>query len=181
MAQEHTSNGIPPPAEGINGAPATNGASSANGTSQPPRTVEDLPPAALDLAAKLFDLAREGNTATLKQYMDAGVPKNLTNSSGDTLLMLTSYHGHAETAKMLLDVGSDPNSLNGRGQSIIAGAVFKGYEDVVKVLFEAGADVMNGQPTAVDCARMFKRDNVLELFGVEQGEGTEFRVDGQVS
>lgn len=179
MASEQTPNGVPPTAESINGASTTNAASSTNGTSQTPRSVEDLPPAALDLAAKLFDLAREGNTATLKQYIDAGVPKNLTNSSGDTLLMLTSYHGHAETAKMLLNAGSDPNSLNGRGQSIIAGAVFKGYEDVVKVLFEAGADVTNGQPNAVDCARMFKRDGLLRLFGVELGEGMEVRVDGQ--
>ena len=93
--------------------------------------------------------------------------------------MLASYHGHAETARMLLEAGSDPNALNGRGQSIIAGAVFKGYEDVVKVLFEAGADVMNGQPNAVDCARMFKRESLLQLFGSELGEGREFRVDGQ--
>ncbi|KAF3006684.1 hypothetical protein E8E13_008728 [Curvularia kusanoi] len=173
MASEGASNGIPSTAEGMNGATPT------NGTSQPPRSVEDLPPAALDLAAKLFDLAREGNTATLKQYIDAGVPKNLTNSTGDTLLMLTSYHGHAETAKMLLDAGSDPNVLNGRGQSIIAGAVFKGYEEVVKVLFDGGADATNGQPNAVDCARMFKRESLLELFGAELGEGREFRVDEQ--
>lgn len=173
MASEQTPHGVPSTAEGLNGAAPT------NGTSQPPRSVEDLPPAALDLAAKLFDLAREGNTATLKQYIDAGVPKNLTNSTGDTLLMLTSYHGHAETAKMLLEAGSDPNALNGRGQSIIAGAVFKGYEDVVKVLFEAGADITNGQPNAVDCARMFKRESLLELFGAGLGEETQSKVDGQ--
>ncbi|KAJ4321708.1 hypothetical protein N0V94_002801 [Neodidymelliopsis sp. IMI 364377] len=171
MTSSQPSNGVPPPAEETNGAPRTNG-------SQPPQTVQDLPPAALDLAAKLFDLAREGNTATLKQYIDAGVPKNLTNSTGDTLLMLTSYHGHAETARMLLDAGADPNALNGRGQSPIAGAVFKGYDDVVKVLFEARADILGGQPNAVDCASMFKRDGLLELFGVERGEGTEFRVNG---
>ena len=177
MASENTSNDVPSSAEGMNGA-STNG-SSTNGTSQPPQSVADLPPAALDLAAKLFDLAREGNTATLQQYISAGVPKNLTNSTGDTLLMLTSYHGHAETAKMLLHAGADPDALNGRGQSIIAGAVFKGYEDVVKVLHDAGADVLAGQPNAVDCARMFKRDALLELFGVERGEGTDLRVDGQ--
>lgn len=184
MASEHTSNGVPPTAEGLNGTatsngvPPTSGTSATNSTSQPPQSVADLPPAALDLAAKLFDLARSGNTTTLKQYVDAGVPKNLTNSTGDTLLMLTSYHGNAETAKMLLDAGADPNALNGRGQSPIAGAVFKGYEDVVKVLFEAGADVAGGHPNAVDCARMFKRDSVLELFGVERGQGTEVRVNG---
>ncbi|KZM23454.1 uncharacterized protein EKO05_0003317 [Ascochyta rabiei] len=180
MASEDTPNGVPPTAERLNGGgPTTNGASTTNGTSEPPQSVADLPPAVLDLAAKLFDLAREGNTTMLKQYVDAGVPRNLTNSTGDTLLMLTSYHGHAETAKMLLDAGADPNALNGRGQSPIAGAVFKGYEDVVKVLFDTGADIMGGQPNAVDCARMFKRDGVLKLFGVEQGEGSELQVGGQ--
>ncbi|KAF2649349.1 ankyrin, partial [Lophiostoma macrostomum CBS 122681] len=142
----------------------------------PPRSAEDLPPAALDLAAKLFDLARNGDTATLSAYMSAGVPKNLTNASGDTLLMLAAYHGHAETTKALLDSGADPNVLNARGQSPIAGAVFKGWDDVVRALFEAGADVSNGQPNAVDCARMFKRDACLKLFGVEEGQGVEVQV-----
>jgi ankyrin repeat protein len=137
-----------------------------------------LPPAALDLAARLFDLARTGDTPTLLQYISAGIPKNLTNASGDTLLMLASYHGHVETAKMLLDNGADANVLNERGQSPIAGAVFKGYEDVVRVLFEGGADVRVGQPNAVDCARMFKRAGILRLFGVEEGEGRTVVVDG---
>ncbi|KAH6633500.1 ankyrin repeat-containing domain protein [Boeremia exigua] len=148
-------------------------------TTKKPQSVDDLPPAALDLAAKLFDLARAGTTPTLKLYLDAGAPKNLTNAAGDTLLMLAAYHGHADTARMLIAAGADVNVLNGRGQSIIAGAVFKGYEDVVKVLFEAGADVGRGQPNAVDCARMFKREGVLALFGEELGEGREIRMDGQ--
>lgn len=147
---------------------------------QPPRTSttspSSLPPAALDLAAKLFDLARDGTTATLQQYLSAGIPKNLTNSSGDTLLMLASYHGHAETARMLLENGADANVLNARGQSPIAGAVFKGYDAVVRALYEGGADINLGQPNAVDCARMFKRDSCLKLFGVEAGEGVEVEI-----
>ncbi|KAF1922743.1 ankyrin [Didymella exigua CBS 183.55] len=183
MASGNTSNGVPPTAEAVNRAStnssSTTSAAPTNGASQPPQSVADLPPAALDLAAKLFDLAREGNTTTLHQYITAGVPKNLTNATGDTLLMLTSYHGHAETAKMLLDAGADPNALNGRGQSPIAGAVFKGYDDVVKMLYEAGAHLAAGHPNAVDCAIMFKRDAVLEMFGIERGEGTGGRFDGQ--
>ncbi|KAH7402296.1 ankyrin repeat-containing domain protein [Phaeosphaeria sp. MPI-PUGE-AT-0046c] len=147
---------------------------------QPPQSSSpdpsSLPPAALDLAAKLFDLARDGTTATLQQYLSAGIPKNLTNSSGDTLLMLASYHGHAETAKMLLDNGADANVLNARGQSPIAGAVFKGYDEVVRALYEGGADVMLGQPNAVDCARMFKRGSCLKLFGVEAGDGVDIEI-----
>lgn len=166
-------------AYGQSAVTASTSASAATDTaSQPAANPASLPPAALDLAAKLFDLARAGDTPTLQQYVSAGIPKNLTNASGDTLLMLASYHGHAETAKMLLDVGADANVLNGRGQSPIAGAVFKGYDDVVRVLYQGGADLQAGQPNAVDCARMFKRSNCLKLFGVEEGEGTEIPIRG---
>jgi len=144
--------------------------------SNSPTPATSLPPAALDLAAKLFDLARAGTTPTLQSYLSAGIPKNLTNSSGDTLLMLASYHGHAETARMLLENGANANVLNARGQSPIAGAVFKGYDEVVRALFEGGADVRLGQPNAVDCARMFKRSSCLKLFGVEEGEGVEIPI-----
>ncbi|KAG9191171.1 hypothetical protein G6011_09259 [Alternaria panax] len=163
---------------------AGTGATDTDGAVQAPsdsRFPSELPPAALDLAARLFDLARSGDTSTLSQYVSAGIPKNLTNASGDTLLMLASYHGKAETAKMLLDSGADANVLNGRGQSPIAGAVFKGYDDVVRVLYEGGADVQKGQPNAADCARMFKRGNCLKLFGVEEGEGTAVDVDAHVA
>lgn len=138
--------------------------------SQSAQNPSNLPPAALDLAAKLFDLARTGDTSTLQQYISAGIPKNLTNASGDTLLMLASYHGHAETAKMLLDAGADANVLNTRGQSPIAGAVFKGHDDVVRALYQGGADLQAGQPNAVDCARMFRRGDCLQLFNGEEVE-----------
>ncbi|ORX93491.1 ankyrin repeat-containing domain protein, partial [Clohesyomyces aquaticus] len=134
------------------------------------QSVFELPASALELASKLFDLARAGSTPTLSAYLTAGIPPNLTNASGDTLLMLSSYHGHAETARALIAGGADPNVLNGRGQSPIAGAVFKGYDEVVRMLYEAGADIRLGQPNAVDCARMFKREAALELFGAGESE-----------
>ncbi|GMK58962.1 hypothetical protein CspeluHIS016_0604040 [Cutaneotrichosporon spelunceum] len=122
-----------------------------------------LPPEALDLASRLFDLARTGDLA-LVQYLEAGIPPNLTNAAGDTLLMLAAYHGHADLVKALLGHGADPNVLNEKGQAPIAGAVFKKNDDVVKVLFEAGADVSAGHPNARDCAVMFRREDLTELF-----------------
>jgi len=142
----------------------TNGASAP--ASQPPSDPSSLPPEALDLASKLFDFARSGDTTSLPQYLDAGIPPNLTNHEGNTLLMLAAYNGHAPLVSLLLSKGADANVLNGRGQSPLAGAVFKGYDEVVKVLTEAGADVRLGQPSAVDCARMFKREDALRLMGV---------------
>jgi uncharacterized protein len=132
-----------------------------------PKDISQLPPEALDLASQIFDLAREGKTQQLHQYITAGISINLTNSKGDTLLMLASYHGHLETVNMLLEKGADANALNDRGQSIIAGAVFKGYDEVVKALFEKGADVRVGHPNAIDSARMFRKEDYLRLFGEE--------------
>jgi len=126
-----------------------------------------LPPEALDLAAKLFDFAREGKTSDLETYITNGIPPNLTDSRGNTFLMLAAYHSHSDTVSMLIRKGADPNAANDRGQSPLAGAVFKGYADVVRVLVDEGkADVYGGTPNAVDCARMFKREDLLEIMGV---------------
>lgn len=140
-------------------------------TSQPSAT--QLPPEALDLATKLFDFARTGQTDPLQQYISAGIPVNLINHKGDTLLMLATYHGNFETVKMLVEKGAEIDVCNDRGQSIVAGAVFKEYGDIVKYLAEKGADLALGQPNAVECAQMFQRDDMLRFFGVEdvQQEG----------
>lgn len=140
----------------------------------------------------MFDLARAGD-ATLIDYLAAGLPPNLTNNRGDTLLMLASYHGHADLVRRMLIESQqppaasdgqtrgwrgkpDPNQLNGRGQSIVAGAVFKGYEDVVRVLIEHGADPLAGQPNAEECAQMFNKwegeKGFKELFEQAPGRGS---------
>ncbi|MEU3420745.1 ankyrin repeat domain-containing protein [Streptomyces murinus] len=123
-------------------------------------------PEVVELATKIFDLARQGQTEALVAYIDAGVPANLTNDRGDSLVMLAAYHGHADTVRALLARGAEANRVNDRGQTPLAGAVFKGETEVVKALLESGADPAEGTPSAVDTARMFGRADVLELFGV---------------
>jgi len=49
------------------------------------------------IAHACFDFARAGDTARLQAYVENGVPANLTDATGNTLLMLAAYHGHAET------------------------------------------------------------------------------------
>jgi ankyrin repeat protein len=126
-------------------------------------------PEVLQLATKVFDLARQGDTDTVAAYVDAGVPPNLSNDRGDTLLMLAAYHGHADTVRALLARGADATRPNDQGQTPIAGAVFKGEAEVVRVLLAAGADPAAGQPSAIDTARMFGRVELLELFDQAQG------------
>ncbi|MER7517399.1 ankyrin repeat domain-containing protein [Streptomyces sp. NPDC126499] len=122
-------------------------------------------PEVVELASKVFDLARTGDAVTLAAYLDAGVPANLTNEKGDSLVMLAAYHGHAEAVTALLTRGADADRANDRGQTPLAGAVFKGEDAVVRALLSGGADPEAGTPSAVDTARMFGKTELLELFG----------------
>lgn len=115
----------------------------------------------VELAHQLFDMAREGDADRLLAYVDAGVPVNLTDSTGNTLVMLAAYHGHADIVQRLVDAGADVNRLNDRGQCPLAGAIFKGEELVVSVLIGAGADPDLGTPSARATATMFGRDSLL--------------------
>ncbi|MFF9347619.1 ankyrin repeat domain-containing protein [Streptomyces sp. NPDC014734] len=122
-------------------------------------------PEVVELATKVFDLARRGETDTLVAYVDAGVPVNLTNDRGDSLLMLAAYHGHATAVTALVERGGDPDRANDRGQTPLAGAVFKGEDAVIEALLAAGADPAAGTPSALDTARMFGKADLLKLFG----------------
>ncbi|KAI4245155.1 MAG: hypothetical protein L6R42_010274, partial [Xanthoria sp. 1 TBL-2021] len=138
-----------------------------------------LPPEAIDLATRLFNAARTGDLPIFQQAIPAGLPVNLTNDKGDTLLMLASYHTHPTLVRYLLSQNADPNTLNDRGQSPLAGAVFKaaggvpgvsvqdgnveGEGDrtseadmIVEMLLEAGAEVDKGRPSAKESVEMFK-------------------------
>ncbi|OKK09682.1 ankyrin repeat domain-containing protein [Streptomyces sp. CB02400] len=122
-------------------------------------------PEVVELATKIFDLARRGRAEELVAYVDAGVPADLTNDRGDSLVMLAAYHGHAEAVRALLERGADADRVNDRGQTPLAGAVFKGETEVIQVLLKGGADPSAGTPSAVDTARMFGRTELLDLFG----------------
>jgi len=116
----------------------------------------------IELAHEMFDLARAGDSERLAAYVEAGVPVNLTDASGNTLLMLAAYHGHASVVSVLAGLGADVNRVNDNGQSPLAGAVFKAEPDVVRALVEAGADPDAGAPTARETAVMFGQP---DLFG----------------
>ena len=116
----------------------------------------------VELANWLFDLAREGDSARLAAYVDAGAPVDLTDADGNTLLMLAAYHDHPDTVAALATRGADVDALNHRGQSPLAGAVFKDETEIVSVLIAAGADPDAGAPTARETAAMFGRDSLFD-------------------
>lgn len=120
--------------------------------------------------ALAMDLAREGRTAELLEFLDHGLPIDITDRDGNTLLMLAAYHGRAETVEALVARGADVDLRNARDQSPVAGALFKGEEAVVRCLVAAGADLDAGVPSARAAAQMFGRVHLLQR-NVDGGEG----------
>lgn len=125
--------------------------------------VADLDQETLDLLHTIFELAREGETEALATYLDRGLPVNLTNSKGDTLLILAAYHNHPDTVQLLLDRGADTTRLNDRGQTALAAAVFRRSEPSVRAFLAAGADPAHGSPSAFEIVRFFELPEMLAV------------------
>ncbi|WP_262285189.1 ankyrin repeat domain-containing protein [Micromonospora sp. MA102] len=126
---------------------------------------QELDAETLDFAHRMFDLARAGATDELAANVDAGLPVNLTNDKGDTLLILAAYHAHPETVGALLARGADPTRSNDRGQTALAAAVFRRNAEAVRALLDAGADPEHGDPSAVETARFFDLPEMLTILG----------------
>ncbi|MCJ1357619.1 MAG: hypothetical protein MMC33_007615 [Icmadophila ericetorum] len=146
-------------------------------------SASSLPPEALAFASRLYDAARQGQLPIFEQALAAGLPPNMTNDKGDTLLMLSSYHGHAPLVSLLLQHGADPNRLNDKQQSPLAGAVYKNEMAVMEALLAGSADPTLGRPSAIEAAGVFGRADLVERFqrGMSNGIGHEEREeDGAV-
>lgn len=142
-------------------------------------SISSLPPEALTLATRIYNACRTGDLPLLAQALPAGLPPNMTNEKGDTLIMLAAYHGHASLVRLLLEHGADPNRLNDRGQSPLAGAVFKNEEEVVAALVEGGADPDAGEPSALEATRLFGMEGRWGgSFENAKGRGTVKKEEG---
>ncbi len=128
---------------------------------------DGLDPDVIAFAHQMFDLARNGETARLTEYVDAGLPPNLTNDKGDTLLILAAYNAHPETVRALLDRGADPERVNDRGQTALGAAVFRRSAETVRILLGAGAGPGTGSPSAVELGRFFELPDMLRLLGAQ--------------
>jgi ankyrin repeat protein len=124
---------------------------------------DDLTPDELAFVQSAFEHARSGDLARLVEVLDVGVPVNLTNAVGDTLLILAAYHVHAEVVRELIQRGADHGRINDKGQTALAAAVFRQDRDIVDALLEAGADPDHGPKSAVAIATFFELPQMLAL------------------
>ena len=124
---------------------------------------DDLTDDELAFLHAAFDLARGGDSERLAGLLDAGLPVNLTNAGGDSLLILASYNLHVGTVRALLDRGADTSRVNDKGQTALGAAVFRQSAEIVTALLDAGADPALGPRSAIEVAQVFDLPEMLAL------------------
>ncbi|MDB5827850.1 MAG: hypothetical protein JWQ73_2070 [Variovorax sp.] len=119
----------------------------------------------IEFAQEVFQLARAGDALTLSRLLQKGLPPNMSNHKGDTLLMLAAYHGQVEATKVLLEAGAEPDRYNDMAQTPLGGAAFKGYQGIVELLLSHGAQAGFAPPggkTPLMFAAMFNRLEIVK-------------------
>lgn len=90
----------------------------------------------LSLTREAFAQARAGRGAALEALLTCGVPVDIRNEHGDSLLLLAVANGHLEAARALLALGADPELTNAQGQSPIEVASKREDDSMVVLLLE---------------------------------------------
>ncbi|TGL87200.1 ankyrin repeat domain-containing protein [Leptospira congkakensis] len=111
-----------------------------------------------------FHFARIGDVAGLSKEIHLPEALDWKDEKGNSLLLLSSYHGHEDLTRHLLEWGANPNESDRSGNSVLMGASFKGHLAVVSLLLRFGADPNYKNPqgfTALDYATMFGRKKIV--------------------
>jgi uncharacterized protein len=151
------------PSEGPAAGPGATGEAAVSASVGP-----ELDDETLAFAHRMFDLARGGHGELLEQ-VDAGLPVDLTDARGNTLLLLAVYYGQVDVSLGLLERRADPQRENDRGQTPLAAAAFRGLRGVAEALLAAGADPHGGTPSALETARFFEQGEVADLLARHAG------------
>ncbi|TGL40829.1 ankyrin repeat domain-containing protein [Leptospira perdikensis] len=111
-----------------------------------------------------FRFARAGDLASLSKETPFPEAFEWKDERGNSLLMLSSYHGQEVVTNYLLEKGAYPNDRDRSGNSVLMGAAFKGHLEIVRLLLRWGADPELRNPqgfSALDFATMFGREKII--------------------
>ena len=110
-----------------------------------------------------FELARTGRSGPLGEMIDAGVPVDVRNGRGDTMLIVAAYAEQPECVAALIERGASLDEENRSGQTAISCAVFRGNAQILTQLLDAGANPDAGFRTGVQIAQQFGREDLIAL------------------
>lgn len=83
----------------------------------------------------------EGNAATIKALVDAGMALETRAADGSTPLIIAALNGRAEQIVALLDLGADVNASNSWGLTPLMAAASEGSPEALKPILDGSADV----------------------------------------
>jgi ankyrin repeat protein len=150
-----------------------------------PVTATAPAPAAPSQAAALAELnryffaaARSGETAVLKEFLQAGFPVNLANEGSYTALMIAAYQGQTSAVDLLLQAGADACIRDKRGHTALMGAMIKAEWGIARQLYAIDCDQANtaqatdaitdkSQMTAAQFAEKFGQSEKFKALGTQ--------------
>ncbi len=94
----------------------------------------------LKLNDQQFELARHGDTESLRSQLAQGLSADACDELGTSLLMLACAGGHYQTTQLLLESGAEINAASSEGKTPLMFAAMFNRKDVVDLLLENGAD-----------------------------------------
>jgi ankyrin repeat protein len=96
-----------------------------------------------ELSRYFFAAARSGETAVLKEFLQAGFPVDTTNEGSYTALMIAAYQGQAAAVDLLLKAGADACIRDKRGHTALMGAMIKAEWGIARQLYAIDCDQQN--------------------------------------
>jgi hypothetical protein len=72
----------------------------------------ELPPAVIEFAGKMYNAARTGDVEVFQQALPAGLPANMRNEKGDTLVGLVSVSLNSDRVTLIDTTQGAPASLS---------------------------------------------------------------------
>ena len=119
----------------------------------------------------IFDSIQSGNIPEVKDFFDAGVPVNLTDEEGWSLLHHAAACGQVEVIWFLQENGCYIDIVDVNGRTALHYAAANGFVESVRALIEMGSDVNaldNEHTTPLQWAVMSEQYAVMEAL-IEHG------------
>ena len=90
---------------------------------------------------QLLQAVEAGNEAEVRRLLDAKVPVDSVDRTGNTALYFSACRGHAAIAALLLDRGANINAVGPSKDTPLHCAAMLSKPEVAKLLIERGAEV----------------------------------------
>jgi ankyrin repeat protein len=100
----------------------------------------------------IFSYGRHERYADIERLLDRGIPINVRDEYGNTLLTVACQNGSKRVAKIVLRRGADINSRNHKGNTPLHYCYHYGYGDTLgQYLMSKGADASVRNNSGLPC------------------------------